>query len=356
MHGRVQQALVITTILVVTMLAGVVGMRQLQSHVKVLPGLRGCWTLSGMSKQVDCTSEWLFTTADDVVTSSNTDSRNAQMIAFVRSVDTRAATDAQLAGVCHPAMHVLGRAEGRRAAAVQQVPPLPDAGAQQLCTAGFVHGAVEGWVAASPNADVNTAFSALCVQNRERPGCAHGLGHAMLQAQTADEAGVARALARCSALPAPYPTNCSSGVFMEAAMQRPAMKTSTYIALCQAQSRGVDRLNCANYLDLNLSTHDVPVAEHGAYCEQLPRGLETTCMSGWGRQLGVEGLETCASASRTVLTQLCIDGAIGLPVGSGHITAAEATTRCEQALADDLAAFCKRAVQRYSAGRSTIEQ
>jgi hypothetical protein len=351
----------ICAIIVVAAVAGFVATSHLQRVVPIVPGVQGCWRLQGISAQTDCLSEQFVDGARESAADKTGAERDQAVIAYVRRADKLAASDPQLGGVCHPAMHVLGRDEGVRAAHADRFPTFPDGGTSRLCTAGYVHGLAEGYLQDTPHANVARVFPNLCQQANARSGCAHGVGHALLRAHSGDawKTAALDAVSRCDTLPGAYHGNCHDGVYMELAMrtQPDRVSTSEYAQQCRAadDQDAVLGLACWGYLGLSLTTNEVPLADTPAWCAKASGSGQFTCIEGYGRDLGVRKVASCENAAlRTALVQRCIEGAIGLQVGSSHISKAQALHACQSLDATANASYCTGAVKRYVAGRSAV--
>lgn len=315
-----------------------------------------CWSLDGSVAQLGCLSDRFVEGARAAATGLSGQARSEAINEYVRAQERAAATDPQLAGTCHPGMHELGRSEGRRAANADAVPLFPTA-SSQLCTAGYVHGLAEGYLVGTPSADVAAVFPKLCHDASAREGCAHGVGHALLRARvdTRPVQASAAAVDRCGDLPGDFPTNCMNGVYMELAMRTEptAVTPDEFVATCS--SAGVtEQLSCWSYLTLDLTTNDVAIEEVPNWCAKADLPGQFQCIEEYGRALGVEGVGACGDLdARIELRERCIDGAIALHVGSGHVSKREAAAACSD-LDGALDAFCSNAVDRYDRGRAKV--
>lgn len=341
--------------------AGFIAVNKLQRVVPIVPGVQGCWRLVGTAAQTDCLSGEFVDGARESAEGLQGVKRDQAVIKYVRRADVLAANDAQLGGVCHPAMHELGRNEGDRAAKANGFPTFPDGGTSRLCTAGYVHGLAEGYLKDTPNANVARVFPSLCQQANARSGCAHGVGHAVLRAHGGDawKTAALDAVTRCDTLPSDYRGNCHAGVYMELAMRTKPDRVSTeaYVEQCtEADDRDAALgLSCWGYLGLSLATNDVPIADTPTWCAKASGSGQFTCVEGFGRDLGVKGVSSCEDDRlRAALTQRCIEGAMGLQVGSGHVTKAQAKAACQSLDAKQNVTYCTAAVQRYVAGRAAV--
>jgi hypothetical protein len=317
-----------------------------------------CTTLDGGAEQIACLSDRFEEQATRLAGSRVGAERDEVLLRFVRSTETAAAEDSRVSGLCHPAMHQLGRREGSTAAKADRVPAFP-AGSSQLCTAGYVHGLAEGYLTGTPTAQVAAVFPSLCHDTKAREGCAHGVGHALVRAHTTDDLRTTArsSFARCKDLPSEFPTNCQNGVFMELAMRtQPAIAPPTeYVHACRDIADAGDALSCWGYLGLNLRTNDVPIEDVPSWCAKADLPGQFPCIEEFGRSIGVEGIEACAdSADMAELQQRCVDGAVGLQVGSGHVGVDEARARCDD-LDGELRAYCRSSVKRFAAGRRQVE-
>jgi hypothetical protein len=332
----------------------------LQRNVAITTGIESCWRLEGSGRQVACLSDEFREGARESTSGLQGQSRDAALVAYVRSAEYMAAEDERLAATCHPAMHELGRDEGSRAAKLDRVPEFPE-GSSQLCTAGYVHGLSEGYLTGTPSADVAATFPRLCHDAAAREGCAHGIGHALLRARVDDPplASANGAIERCGELPGDFPTNCMNGVYMELAMRtqpRP-VAPNDYVAACRGAADVERSLSCWGYLGLSLTTNDIELDAVPSWCAKADLPGQFTCIDEYGRDLGVERVARCEAVSDPVeLRERCVDGAVGLQVGSGHVTPDEAVAACGTLSDRDLASHCTSAVERYLRGRKQVER
>lgn len=321
-------------------------------RVQLLPGLAGCWRLDGSAAQSRCAEAEFRDDVQEAARGRDGRSREAAMIASVESVDVQARADGRITGVCHQAMHDIGRSEGRRAAGADTVPNLPQAGSR-VCTAGYVHGLAEGYLASTPRADAARVYPRLCHEATTRENCAHGIGHALLQARADQSAPVASqgAGTACTTLPEPVHGVCRGGVYMELAMRTgdTRVRPDDYIATCTAQPTAA-RLSCFEYLGLSLTTNDVAREEVPAWCARAPRTEQGLCIDGWGLDLGLDRISQCASLDERFLEHRCVDGALRTELASRHATPAEAERRCRE-LEMPLRRYCTGAVD--DAGRTS---
>lgn len=329
-----------------------------QKTVSIVPGVQGCARLEGSARQIACLADEFVGGATEVAGNTTGPARDKLVIGYVRRVENIAASDQQLAGICHPAMHKLGRREGDLAARANRTPTFPG-GSSQLCTAGYVHGLAEGYLSGTPTADVAAVFPKLCHDPAAQSGCAHGIGHALLRAMSERpviEASTS-ALDSCGELPGSEDvSDCHDGVYMELAMES-RTSISDYTGACNTAT-SVDReLSCWGYVGLSITTNDVPLAQVPGWCARASLPGHFTCIEGYGRNLGVDRLGMCqSSAKRSSLQRRCIDGAVGLQVGSGHVAKKEASAACRSLGDNALKDYCLTAVERYSRGRARVER
>ncbi|MBC7460053.1 MAG: hypothetical protein H7287_01690, partial [Thermoleophilia bacterium] len=342
----------ITALLALTVVGGFSATNLFQRNVAIVPGLEGCWRLDGSGLQIQCLSNQFLNGARDAAKGLSGSARSDAVNAYVSRADKLAASDQRLGGVCHPAMHNLGRSEGLRAADAGHAPDFPS-GSTQLCTAGYVHGLSEGYMSKSPNADVAAVFPVLCHDPAARTGCAHGMGHALLRAQTSAPAAAANAaISRCGKLPDDYPTDCHNGVYMELAMRtEPAsIPVADYTRICRVADREDDAtlgLACWGYLGLSVTSNNLTAAAEPKYCTQASTTGQFPCFEGYGRDIGPSKVANCGTDTPNgALAQRCIDGAIGLQVGSGFVTKRKAVAYCGTLKGGELVAYCRTAVQR----------
>jgi hypothetical protein len=331
---------------------------RVQQSVPLVGGLDGCWRLATPVSQVDCLSRNFLDGADKAADGKLGLARDKSTIAYVREVEHLAASDERLARSCHQGMHELGRSEGRRASAEDRVPTFPTA-STQLCTAGYVHGLAEGYLAETPDAVASQVYPKLCQDPKARTGCAHGIGHALLRArvESGPTKGADASLTECDGLPKSVVSDCDNGVYMELAMQlKPApVSVSDYTNICDKTS-DIDRsLSCWAYLSTSFTSNEVKTADIPRWCGKAPLPAQYTCIEGYGRAIGVHAVAKCETSAPTAgLRERCVDGAVGLEVGSGHVSASAAQHACAT-LSAALGTYCTSAVRRYSTGRKLVE-
>lgn len=359
MRRRALQIGGLLALLAGTVAAGFVATTVFQQSVPVAPGITGCARLEANASKIDCLSDEFLEGAAEAASGLEGRARERAILRYVRRQERRAAADDRLAGTCHPAMHALGRVEGRRAAAQARVPEFPVA-PSQLCTAGYVHGLAEGYMAEAETPDLRAVFPKLCHEPAARSGCAHGIGHALVRARSDADARQAatESVELCATLPEEAAGDCYDGVYMELAMRtRPEpLSVEEYTALC-GSVRDVDRqLACWGYLGLSFTSNDVATDEMPRWCAKAPLPSQFICVEGYGRGLSVEGVARCGTTiDRASLQKRCIEGAVGLQVGSGHVEADEARTACRTLDDRGLVEYCLDAVTRYRSGRAKAE-
>lgn len=359
MSQRRLKNLTTPALLVAAIIGGWLFTNQAQRSITLGSGAESCFRLEGGARQIECLADIFEDDAADATKGLTGEERDRQLLAFVRESEVLAASDSRVAGLCHPAMHQLGRAEGSRAARADSPPSFPS-GSSQLCTAGYVHGLAEGYLTGTADAEVATVFPALCHVTAAREGCAHGVGHALLRARAGEPARSAANAAnrRCGDLPGEFPTNCMNGVYMELAMRtRPRpVEPSQYVQTCRSSPDVEESLSCWGYLTLNLNTNDVPTADAPSWCHKADLPGQFTCIEQYGRDLGVDGVDRCASsADLKQLRERCVDGAVGVHVGSGHVSKTEALKACDTIDHTALTKYCSTAVGRYAKGRKLAE-
>lgn len=332
----------------------------IQQTVPIVPGVQGCWRLEGSARQVGCLSKEFSNGADLAAGKTDGAARDEAVIEYVRRAERLASSDTQLAGTCHPSMHDLGRREGARAAGEGRVPGFPG-GSSQLCTAGYVHGLAEGYLASKPGADVAMVFPKLCHDDAAVEGCAHGVGHALVRSelkQSAPDISADRSVEACGDIPAKLRSDCTNGVYMEIAMRTSPEPVSVrdFSEICGDLDDSDRELSCWSYLSLSFSANDVGREDIPTWCARAPLPAQFTCIEGYGRQLGVRDVAECSKVSGPPpLRERCIDGAVGLQVGSGHVAASDAKSSCSSLQGDGLRGYCRRAVARYTVGRKAVE-
>lgn len=327
-----------------------------QKTVPLVPGVQGCFRLDGIKGQTTCLSEEFRSGAAKAAEGRNGD-RDQAIAEYVRRADRLAATDPALGSLCHSAMHNLGRDEGARAARQENPPTFPN-GASQLCTAGYVHGLAEGYLGESSSADLQAVFPKLCHDATAREGCAHGIGHGLLREESSDWLKAApSASSRCDQLQGEYPSNCKNGVFMELAMRTTPrhVPVDDYVAVCDSAEDVESSVACWSYLAMNLGSNEVALTDYPKWCSRADLPGEYGCIDGYGRQLGVARVKSCEMVRSRGLIRHCINGALGLQIGSGHVDASTARKACERIADPEHGTFCGEAVKRFTEGRKTVE-
>jgi hypothetical protein len=223
-----------------------------------------------------------------------------------------------------------------------------------------VHGLAEGYLAASPTADVNAVFPHLCKDPKARSGCAHGIGHALYRDQsgTSIRTSSDAALTQCDGLPANFVIDCDNGVYMELAIRtHPApIPVADFVDVCSSTA-GVERsLSCWSYLGASFTSNDTTSEAIPAWCGKAPLPSHYTCIEGYGRTIGISQVAKCGRSAPTVgLRERCVDGAVGLQVGSGHVSRRDANDACRTMSNTKLESYCLSAVKRYMRGRAKVE-
>lgn len=317
-----------------------------------------CWSSAKSTERIDCVSDRLLQEAGSRASGRSGQARGEAIAAFVRDRERAAADDAELAAVCHPAMHELGRTEGRTVAREAGLPVFP-AGSSQLCTAGYVHGLAEGYLVATPDAEVMAVFPKLCHDADVREGCAHGVGHALVRARSDDGAAAAAAGASraCGELPDELATNCRNGVYMELAIRTdPVVAVDEFIDTCRSIAAVDERLTCWGYLSSAMATNDVPLERVPAACARADLPGQFTCVEQYGRSLGALRVDQCeGSSTRFEVRARCVGGALGVHVGSGHVSESEARDACLAIDEGRLERRCLTSVGRFASGRRDVE-
>jgi hypothetical protein len=313
-----------------------------KSH-PLLPGIRGCERLDGVTKQSECAASYYESRIHADTNAVDSETTRTQLVAdVIAEVDKAAQTDAALAGICHPSMHIVGRDEGSRAAELGHTPVYPTFNTTSACTAGYVHGLSEGYLQNASTPDVAAVFPKLCHDPNSAAGCAHGIGHALLRAVGTSSSDVSASAARCGELPDGRINDCANGVFMELAMQGPNVSTSDYTSICSAM-RGGSGTACWSYVPLNAQYDGVATAEIPALCENAGTIAAQGCIREFGRMNGPTEIRQCAGVAEP-LRAACVEGAVVLPVHSGQLSEAKANAACATLTTD--VAGCRRAVAR----------
>jgi hypothetical protein len=299
----------------------------LQREVRVVPGMRGCVRLEGATRQQHCIAQVTRDRVEAATRGKHGVDRQLAVAATIARLDDEVAELPTIASNCHPAMHTIGRHEGRAAAKAGTVPVFP-ADPERLCTAGYVHGLAEGYLEAAPTADIGTVFPSLCAVKASRDGCAHGLGHGLLRNDP--QADALAAAERCRELPAAEFASCTSGVMMQHAMAS-STGFDEYVDTCLA-SAGTVRFSCYGYVGLVAARLDLSSAEVQRVCQTAPGDGAESCAQAFGRDLGVAKLGGCGRFSTDATQRACIAGAVALQVASDHVTAAAADASCRREL------------------------
>jgi hypothetical protein len=333
--------------LVVAIAAGAYGTGMLQKKVPLAPGAEGCARLEGRSEQTSCIAKLY---ADRLPGESLPvgAERDLRVHTVIARADRDAAKSETISGLCHPAMHEVGRAEGELAARAGKVPGFPTEGSMRLCTAGFVHGLAEGYLQSSSNPDIAAIFPKLCHEKAAASGCAHGIGHALLRQDPEREVVPAarESVTRCATLNGSFAADCYNGVFMELAMRAPDFSSEQYTKVCDSQQMPLTVASCWSYLPLVTNASEIAPAKAATMCTKAPPDGAPNCIAELGRSQALDGIELCASLPK--LREDCLRGAVSLSVSSGHVTRLAAEKRCRKDAGAD-ADLCVRLVRRAAA-------
>lgn len=320
-------------VLAVTALLGGGVMWQLQRSVAIAPGEAGCSRLADPGKRADCLGELLLTDlrSDGVSVQSGLD-----------DIEARAASDEALADSCHQAMHRVGHAIGGDAASAGRSLAFP-ARSTRLCTAGYTHGLVEGYLAGGAAATkIVPIYEATCRDTKAESGCVHGIGHVVQKSKDTTEA-----VRLCGQLPTAVQSDCSNGVFMERAMARPAEKPATFARACGSQPTAALRDDCFFYLPASASSNGFDDAATAKLCGGVTGPSGATCFESFGRNLGANRLSACSPANSPAHVESCLTGALELSLSSGHVKPAAARTQCAS-LDEAMTRTCTGLVERLA--------
>lgn len=325
-----------------------------QQHVPLGRGFSACWKLAGTARQTECLSDEFVAGAAEAGAGARGARRQLAVIGYVQQVERAAAHDERLAALCHAAMHELGQREGRSAARTADDLQWPDA-SKKFCTAGFVHGLAEGYLAEAPPTQVATSFAKLCNDPSAKTGCAHGVGHSLVQRSESDDDGATpESIAddttrRCAELPDGFGAHCDNGVFMELAMRHDDARLTPdqYVKLCRDRHQVEQQLACMNYLAMNLSANDVSTEQTPVWCARSGGALEGRCIESWGRELGLQRVHSCEQVRTDALIIRCIDAAVALQIGSDHVTPEAGRRMCQSLSTAPRRSICRDAIMRY---------
>lgn len=309
-------------VLLMTAAAGAALVLHMQRTVALVPGETGCARMASAHDRADCFGEVLLEEIDTSIAGATGTTRTAALNKTLTAVDDRAATDTALGDSCHQAMHRVGNAHGAAAARAGVAPAYPGR-STRLCTAGYTHGLVQGYL--KDNAaldDLAPVFEALCHDADARAGCAHGLGHTVQSSNSTD-----RSIELCGALPSAHVLDCANGVYMERAMRRPAEKPASFRSACASAPTRSLRSSCLYYLPANAATNGFDDARTAALCSDLKGGGAPVCFESFGRNLGMERLGQCERPNAAHETA-CLRGVLQLSLGSEQVTPAAARTQC----------------------------
>lgn len=282
-----------------------------------------CGRTANITSRIDCYStEFNALLFDGAPTQPAT---RAQFVAAaLDGIESIAAHDTKLQAACHPAMHTVGRQEGARMAGAHERPIFPP-NPTRLCTAGYVHGLVEGFAAeSSSSASSSALFTQACSgAGTAKTGCAHGLGHAFVRAKHDPLTG----LKRCASIPTKYNSDCLNGVYMEMAIGTPLMSADQYTKMCAAQP-AAGRSACAYYLPNNGQLNNVGPSTTLTQCESLSTNLASTCVESLGRIAGPDQAALCEQTTTAANRTSCLVGVFALPINSGYLTLDQARETC----------------------------
>jgi hypothetical protein len=145
---------------------------------------------------------------------------------------------------------------------------------------------------------------------------------------------------------------------MEIAMRRVPEPVSPedYVKSCRTSASVDDALACWGYLGLSLDTNDVPLADAAGWCAKADLPGQFRCIEQHGRDLGVKRLTQCEDVDGSeALRHRCVSGALGLQIGSGHVSIDDALRACDELEADPSVRFCRAAARRFDQSRERLE-
>lgn len=256
-----------------------------------------------------------------------------------------AASDADIAGLCHGLSHEVGYAAHEAlgftgALAVQE----------DVCGSGYLHGIIERELSYDI-AGLESRFRTLCPPGDAR--CFHGLGHGLMYATENDLPG---SLRRCAIFSLPFQRiQCGEGVFMENFEADGAAHPSGYLfpedpyRTCRGQpepEKGICTFYFPRYF---LRVHPGAYADLFAFCETLPEDSMPACFKGAGSaamkasvltpERALAQCESAAPAAR----QHCVEGLLSYLIVH-YASVREAREFCEESFASAWRFVCARSL------------
>lgn len=303
--------------------AGLFGSQMLQSSVPLLPGEAGCKRLYSGSARAKCYGEAINKDLSADLRGLTGATYQKHLDFYLHGVDNRAAKDKSLRDICHQAMHVVGRSSGQGFATQGKNLVFPHHSAR-LCTAGYAHGLVEGYLQqGGAISNLPILFQHMCVTKSAESDCAHGLGHAVMRRldSTSDS------IAKCTSLNAERIDDCANGVYMEVAIRNKPISLTNFASMCSKQAGANLKSDCFFYLPGLANAKGLPIAKTIEACNTYAGDYLADCAEAVGRMQGIESLPTCTKVPASV-AQPCMQGALRLALSSKLVTPAQARKRC----------------------------
>ena len=189
-----------------------------------------------------------------------------------------AASDTELAGLCHGLSHAVGHAAQKKLGFTGALALQDD-----VCGSGYVHGVIEQELSVHID-DFEHRFRTMCPA--DDPRCFHGLGHGLMFVTDND---LPDSLEHCRTFAIPFQRiQCAEGVFMENFEADDEAHPSDYLypaepyRTCRDQpepEKGICTFYFPRYF---LRVHPSAFADLITFCGTLPRESADACIKGAG--------------------------------------------------------------------------
>lgn len=313
--------------LVTTLVAGGVagGWILTLRQVPVLPGMKGCRTLSDRDERSDCLAHRFIKEVRGP----------ARVAPALRELQRLAATDGRIAESCHDAGHTSAPKVFDAQRARQQL--VAAVNVRGDCADGFFHGsmieALSGGAGETLDTLARLCGSAQMAESRLRHSCVHAIGHGLVAG-----AELEPAIASCSSHYGPRNElrgQCYSGVYMQHGMDRTDQmrRTGDVAGHCVDAPNKDASFQCYSYVASNGTNIGWPSERSAAVCRTTPtRDTRTWCLRGVGTGRLRDGADFCLEQRDPTDGGACMDGFFSRNLVSfEEISPPQAVDLCESA-------------------------
>lgn len=323
--------------------AGMIGTRLIEHKVALLPGEAGCKRLGTGSQRARCYGGVISKDLKGVLASSSGTVYQRRLDSYMNNVDDRAAEDSNLRDVCHQAMHVVGRASGKSVASKNGTLVFPSESGR-LCTAGYGHGMVEGYLQSGGSVgNLPELFQHMCIKKSSVTDCAHGLGHAVMRRLDSSS----ESISKCTTLKGIAIDDCANGVYMEVAIRNKPITVHNFAGMCKEQPTIELQKDCYFYLPGLANTKGLSLNKTIGICTKYAGIAKADCFESVGRLEGLDSLKACAAVP-TQYGDDCMQGALRLVLSSRLASPTKARSQCRKVLPDRMHTNCFALVEKYA--------